>query len=208
MDSFWIDNPSVLLKSDQIYQLWPTKNLSFPQKLNAITRLIILLSCVSILFTESIQIFVTGVVCIFLLVLFYHWKKNGLEGFQEQLHELEHEQLKERVIEKENPFHNVLVNEYGTKHPGRKPIEQSDVKEVYENVKENVIEGFESKDEYEKEDLNDKLFKNLGDNFAFEQTMRNYISNPNTDVTNAQNEFAKYCFGEMKSIKEDWIHPN
>ena len=32
--------------------------------------------------------------------------------------------------------------------------------------------------------------------------MRNFYSMPNTSVPNAQEEFAKFCYGDMKSCKD------
>ena len=43
-DNFWLNNPNILLNKEYITDVWPTENLDYPEKLNAITRLIILLS--------------------------------------------------------------------------------------------------------------------------------------------------------------------
>ena len=36
----------------------------------------------------------------------------------------------------------------------------------------------------------------------FEDSMQRFISNPNTQIPNDQEGFAKYCYGEMVSAKE------
>ena len=43
--------------------------------------------------------------------------------------------------------------------------------------------------------------KDLGDNFGFEQSMRNFYSTPNTRVPNDQKAFAEYLYGDMPSCK-------
>ena len=43
---------------------------------------------------------------------------------------------------------------------------------------------------------------NLGDNYMFEDSMHRFISNPNTQIPNDQEGFAKFCYGEMVSAKE------
>ena len=39
---FWINEPTILFNKDYMLELWPTLNMNYEQKLNAITRLIIL----------------------------------------------------------------------------------------------------------------------------------------------------------------------
>ena len=40
--SFWVEDPSVLMNKDYIQEIWPSKTMEAPAKLNAITRFIIL----------------------------------------------------------------------------------------------------------------------------------------------------------------------
>ena len=39
---FWINDPNILLKKDKITEVWPVSRMSFNEKLNAITRLVII----------------------------------------------------------------------------------------------------------------------------------------------------------------------
>ena len=50
-NNFWLNDPSILFKKDQINYLWPKENMSKNDKLNAITRLVILLSILGFLVT-------------------------------------------------------------------------------------------------------------------------------------------------------------
>lgn len=122
-----------------------------------------------------------------------------------------------------NPFGNVLVPDYGTAaamEEGGAPPSSS---EIYEMVKRNAARtfdveaqsagrGFDENDaerakevEEEENDIKDKLFMNLGDNYVFENSMRNYATNPCTTVANDQDGFARFCYGEMRSQKEDGV---
>ena len=47
-----------------------------------------------------------------------------------------------------------------------------------------------------------KLYRNLGDNLTFANSMRNFYSMPNTTIPNKQKEFALFCYGNMPSCKE------
>jgi hypothetical protein len=51
-------------------------------------------------------------------------------------------------------------------------------------------------------DISDKLFKGLGEQLAFEQSLRNFNSNPSTTIPNDQGAFADFCYGSMVSCKE------
>ena len=63
-------------------------------------------------------------------------------------------------------------------------------KEIYESVKNNS--NF----------LNDKrLYCDLGDNAQFEQSMRQFYTNPNTSIPNDQKAFAEWLYGNMPSCK-------
>ena len=52
------------------------------------------------------------------------------------------------------------------------------------------------------EHIKKKLFSDLGDNYNFDFSMRNFYTNPNTTIPNDQGGFANFCFGDMVSAKE------
>ena len=76
---FWLDNPSILFNKKKIMELWPQSEYSLECKLNAITRLVILLTILGYLFTRNMKILVTGIITIGVVVLLYktqHKKKK------------------------------------------------------------------------------------------------------------------------------------
>ena len=81
------------------------------------------------------------------------------------------------------------MNEY-KENPKRKPAAPSYNNEVQAEINDNV----KSEDK--------RLFKNLGDNLSFENSMRNFYAMPNTQIPNNQREFAEFCYGNMPSCKE------
>ena len=50
---FWINNPTILFTKDQLLELWPTQQMTFESKLNAISRIIIAMSLVGFIFTKN-----------------------------------------------------------------------------------------------------------------------------------------------------------
>lgn len=106
-----------------------------------------------------------------------------------------------------NPFRNVMVPDYGTPAIEQPMIEDDEYEEVYDTVKRNTVDEFHNEDEIESEEVHSKLFQSLGDSYVFENSMRNYATNPSRTVGGNQDEFANYCYGNMCSMKEQGIHP-
>ena len=99
-----------------------------------------------------------------------------------------------------NPYANVLLTDYDM-NPNKKPAPPAGTEQIYRNIlsqaKQTVIEL-----NHEQPDIADKLFKDLGENLEFEQSMRNFSSNPSTTIPNDQTAFAEFCYGGMISCKE------
>ena len=51
-------------------------------------------------------------------------------------------------------------------------------------------------------DIDKRLFKDLGDQYVFEQSLRPFHSNPSTTIPNDQEAFSEFCYGSMISCKE------
>merc|ERR1711991_742245 len=79
---FWINDPSILINKEHIFQLWPMSFMSFNEKLNSLSRLIIILSLMGGLIFRSIKSLATGVVVLFLIALLKAGSISNLtEGF-------------------------------------------------------------------------------------------------------------------------------
>ena len=94
----------------------------------------------------------------------------------------------------ENPLMNVQMQEYKT-NPNRKEAAPSYNVAVEKEINSSV-----------KKNLDPRLFKDLGDDLYFEQSMRQFYSTPNTTIPNNQKEFAEFCYGGMLSAKEGDIY--
>lgn len=216
MQPFWLENPNVILQD--ITEVWPNADMGTAQKLNAISRLILALTGVGLFVSKDKEkVGITGVTSLALIAAIFYYKER--EGFQEMIPVVEPDMEpvvepvvnpcmeKKMMIEQNNPFNNVMVPEYGTKMAERHAIKEDNMEEVFDKVKENTVRLFQNEDEIEDEEVKNKLFSSLGDNYLFANSMRNYVSNPNIAVMNNQNAFAEFCYGQMSSIKENGIHP-
>ena len=69
--SFWINDPSILINEKYILNFWPLENMSQNQKLNSISRLVIILTIIGTLITQSFRMAVTGIITLGVIVLLY-----------------------------------------------------------------------------------------------------------------------------------------
>ena len=79
MTEIWIKSPSILLSKKQINKIWPTKDMTRNEKLNAITRLVILLSILGYFVTHSYNFFITGGVTLAVITILYYIQESKSE---------------------------------------------------------------------------------------------------------------------------------
>ena len=200
----------VLFNKDKIMEIWPLQNMTIEEKLNGITRLVLLLTILGYLITKNIKIIVTGAITLFSLVLLYKMKMENIlksnikdlnikEGFTNpELYKMLRKNFTEPTVT--NPAMNVLLTEIDD-NPNRKTAAPSYNKvvenDMNEKTKEFITNNFD-----DKTNIDERLFKDLGDSFVFDQSMRTWNSTPNTTVPNDQKSFAEYCYGDMISCKD------
>ena len=68
---FWINDPRVLFKRDEMMDIWPAPLMSVEQKMNAISRIVILLSILGFLITKNVNIILTGAITLAVFVMMY-----------------------------------------------------------------------------------------------------------------------------------------
>lgn len=197
MTEFWLENPNILLNKNYITEIWPKDNFDLARKLNAITRIIVLMGILGYYLTKSPFIPVSAIVSVIVLVIIFKSKNKIInEGFADKMNNNNSPNLKE-ILKKEftmptqeNPVMNVLMNEY-TDNPTRKPAAPVYNEDVHQEMNQKA-----------KSKTDKRLFKNLGDNISFENSMRNFYAMPNTEIPNNQKDFALFCYGNMPSCKD------
>ena len=215
---FWINQPSVLLDRDDIADLWPMPLMSVEQKLNAITRLVFLLTVLGFLVTNNINIIFTGVITLAIFVILYktQYSLNSVssagaganpskkEGFvNSQMYNMLKPHLTTPTIQ--NPMMNVLLPEisYNPTRDEAAPAYNPEVeKDINHSTEGYVVLDFEPRNMTEAEKLRKKLFADLGDKYEFDDSMRMFYTNPSTTIPNDQKGFAEFCFGDMISCKQ------
>ena len=204
-NTFWLNNPAILFDKNAITQLWPLESMTREQKINAITRLVIILTLIGFLFLNNIKILVTGIIAILILLFTYYIlnKNTNLNKVKETFSnediykKVKHNFTNPSVI---NPVMNILLPEIQD-NPNRleaAPSYNNAVKNsINEETKNFIVGNFDNN-----ENIKKNLFDDQGDNFEFEQSMRHFYTTANTRVPNNQSEFARFCYGNMASCKD------
>jgi hypothetical protein len=222
---FWAENPNILLNPAHLTEFFPAADMTYNQKMNAITRLIILLTIAVYLLTGTFRSIVFGVLSVAAIYLVHYYyesdkkkelaKKDAFTGLGGQT-SANSPALSAiggdadtmlgspmEVFDKpsaENPFSNVLVTDF-TGNPHKKPAppaynDQTN-RAILAAAKEAVMNA-----NPDQPNISDKLFKDLGEQLTFEQSMRQFYSNPSTQNPDDQQAFAEFCYGSMISCGE------
>lgn len=209
----WLNDPTILLKQDNISELWPTSKMTTEEKINAITRLVLLLTVLGYLLTLSFKIVYISVITLISIIVLYliqtnvNSKKSAKntirEAFSNNLSK-QYEENKSNFAKpnSKNPLMNVLVPEilYDPKRKEAAPAFNPDVeKTINKSVKEFIEKPFNDKN------INKKLFNNVGDEMMFNRSMLPWNSMPNTQIPSDFNAYKEFVYGNMISGKEG--HP-
>ena len=201
----WLTNPVILFDKNAITELWPLENMTREQKINAITRLVIILTLIGFLFLNNIKILITGIIAIIILLFIYYIlnKNTNLNKIRETFSNEEiYKKVKHNFTNPTvtNPIMNILLPEIQDNPTRREaaPSYNNAVKNsINEETKNFIVSNFDNN-----ENIKKNLFNDQGDNFEFEQSMRQFYTTANSRVPNNQSEFARFCYGNMASCKD------
>ena len=238
--TFWLNDPLILFRHENL-SFWPSKQQTFTEKLNSITRLIVIVTLVGFLITKSMPILVVSILSLASLVGIYFMKRkesmtpnmnlNQVTGEiqgENTLHKVTDSSLdnakrnhwypqksqptqtqavlridraderpreaREQAPTKKNPMMNVLMTDY-KERPQRPRAEPAFAPSVRDKINKKTKEQIE-------DHLEQKLFRDLGDEIEFEHSMRQFNTTSNTKIPNDQTAFAQFCYGNMSSCKD------
>lgn len=255
MSLLWIYDPLVLFRVNQSNQLVliPKQTQTLVEKINSMTRVILLFTIFGYSFTKSIPILLTGIVfTLFLIGVYFYqtsrvkegmtpnmkigevmndnpdknvstlhkvqdssldnaqrkpWYPQKTQATKEQptderglpIHERADQRPQQRITTEQaptvsNPMMNVMMTDYRD-DPKRPRAEPAFAPSVRKEINEKTKKGIE-------ETLEEKLFRDLGDEIDFEQSMQRFYTTPNTQIPNNQSAFAEFCYGNMSSCKD------
>ena len=216
---FWSENPNILFSSKYLAELYPTEGMTYNQKLNAITRTIMLLVLATFFYSGNFRILLVGIItflAVFVLHYFHIKEQEKRESKRVDGDATENfanpalDYLKENNMpiptdvfdmpDSSNPFSNVLVTDHDY-NPDKKPAPPAYNQTVEEDILKQSKQ-FVNDANPDHPDIADKLFGDMGGNLELEQSLRPFNSNPSTTIPNDQAAFAEFCYGGMISCKE------
>ena len=212
---FWFNDPSILLNKDSIFQLYPSSQMTFEAKLNAISRIVILLSVLGFLFTRKLSLLVVGVLTLAIMYSIYKLRKQKIvsslmkEGFTSDSTVSQNGKpvtlnsvLKREFypINKKNPFGNVLLTDImddpdrPAAPPSFNPNVHEEINSVTKKQTQMLYPGIKN--------TNKQLYGDLFDNYQFDtDMMQRFYTTANSRVTNDQGAYAKWLYGDSPSGK-------
>jgi hypothetical protein len=125
MDIFWIYKPKVLI--EEYYEILPTKQMSRTKQMNTITRLLIYLIILSLLFDKDNTILLICLTMIIMLIIFYFINKSDDKGVGKDLVNESKDEIEKYTNINKSCNGGCSENTYGNK-----PINHS-INKIYEN---------------------------------------------------------------------------
>ena len=217
---FWTNEPTILFNKEYMFELWPTSDMCYEQKLNAITRLVILITILGYVSTTSTRILVVGTLTLAVIFGLFKMRKQKLtnqmlnEGFSIQgnqvtgmfekntdsyvnpvtLDTVLKSEFKEGT--KKNPFSNVLLTQING-DPERKSAPPSFNVDVDEDITKNIKKAVQMMNPGIK-NTNKQLYGDLWQQFELDQSNRAFFSTANTRVENDQSAYAQFLYNDLK----------
>ena len=217
---FWTNEPTILFNKEYMFELWPTSDMCYEQKLNAITRLVILITILGYVSTTSTRILVVGTLTLAVIFGLFKMRKQKLtnqmlnEGFSIQgnqvtgmfekntdsyvnpvtLDNVLKSEFKEGT--KKNPFSNVLLTQING-DPERKSAPPSFNVDVDEDITKNIKKAVQMMNPGIK-NTNQQLYGDLWQQFELDQSNRAFFSTANTRVENDQSAYAQFLYNDLK----------
>ena len=220
---FWSNDPTILFNKESLLQIWPNQQMTFESKLNAISRLVIIMTILGFIFTRNFNLIIIGTLTLAILYTLYKLRKQQLvsslikkEGFSVnssmQPSELSStEMLRDPVTlesvlrsdfhptTKKNPFGNVLLTDIADT-PDRRAAAPSFNPVVYDDIDTAVKKQTQMLNP-SIINTNKQLYGDLKSNYDLDNSMMRFYSTPNSRVANDQGAFASWLYSQMPSGK-------
>ena len=217
---FWSNDPTILFNKESMLQLWPTQKMTFEAKLNAISRLIIVISILGFVFTRNFNLLIIGIITLAIIFTLYRLRKQKLvsslkkEGFS--LNSLKNSSSDKATTNpitmesllrsnfhpttKKNPFGNVLLTDINDT-PNRLAAAPSFNPDVYEDIM-NATKKQTQMLNPGIINTNKQLFGDLKSEYDLDNSMMRFYSTANSRVENDQGAFGSWLYSNMPSGKE------
>jgi hypothetical protein len=187
MEPFWYEDFSVLYNLEYATRFFPSKFMTFSEKLNASVRFSFYFTILLMLYKGNTNFLYIPILA--LLITYYLWKNQSKKENEEFNGAYIDNNLKPTF---DNPFSNPNL----VVHDPKTFLPQQTKKNVRFDVNhhiDTVCDIERNKDAQNK--FNARLYQSVGDVFEKENSQRQFYSVPVRTYPNDQTAFAKWCYG-------------
>ena len=194
-DKFWTENASVLYDRRRVVEFVPTADMTMEEKLNALTRLVLYMGTVLFVYTRAIWPLYIPILGMFFVIFLHKTSRKSRGAISDKPAKHATPDLKDMDIEirppyctpptRNNPFMNVLMNEWSD-NPTRPAACE------YDGVKQETEDNF-----------NYNLYKDIDDLWEKNNGQRQFFTMPYTTIPNDQNSFARWLYSVPETCKQD-----
>tara|TARA_B110000977_G_C10964799_1_gene449996 strand:+ start:119 stop:784 length:666 start_codon:yes stop_codon:yes gene_type:complete len=194
---FWYNDISILYSKDSITEIFPSKRFDILRKLNAIVRLSVVYTLVMYFMKRDQKYLVIPFIVMGITWMIWYKQddihtdtilKESMSDKLDELVKINDLNTECRVPEKENPFMNPTLADYGTNKP---PPPKSCPSYNNVGVQRRVEELF-----------NEDLYRDVNDIFGKNNSQRQFYTVPGNQVPNDQGSFAQWLYGTPPTCKE------
>jgi hypothetical protein len=232
MTTFWIYNPAAIFDIRTVFDIIPSSQQTYTQNINAVSRLIILLSLIGAVFTGRASVLVSGLACLVMVSILY--KNKSVDGFTNSgvvgiaslatPVDFDSSLVPPKPIIPSAPvtltpdtIHPLLESNFDMGTPSN-PFSNVLLTDIGDNpnklaappafnatVGKQITDNIRENVKAQNEgvvDIDSRMAENRHSSHLFNVSNRIFHSTPNTRVTNDQGAFAQFLYGDMASGKE------
>lgn len=190
-EKIWYRDPYNFMSRQNFLSYVPTADMSMVSKVNAVMRFTIYFTLIMVLLTANLNYIFIILGMATVTTAIYELERRDKSAQRENFIRNNHAQdvkTGEACIRptQENPFMNVLMNEYS-----QNPLRPKACDVEQEGVKDMMGDYF-----------NSNVIRDVGDIFYKKASDRQFYTTPNTKIPNDQEGFAKWLYQTAPTCKE------
>jgi len=194
---FWYNDVSILWQTDSITEIFPSRRFDILRKLNAIVRLSIVYTLIMYFLKREQKYLVIPLIVVGITWMIWYKQedihtdtvmKDSMSNKLDDLVKVNDLSTECRVPNKENPFMNPTLADFGSDKPSPPKSCPS-----YNNV------GVQRRVE---ELFNEDLYRDAKDIFGKNNSQRQFYTVPGNRVPNDQGSYAQWLYGTPPTCKE------
>lgn len=191
MENIWYRDPASFVRLDNLPKIIPLQSMTYVQQLNAVMRFSIYFSLIMFFVKQNILVWYFALFIAFLTIFMYEFYSKNTNMQKELYNKInvmydEHKDKFCSLPSQNNPFMNVLMNEY-SEFPNRP--EACDINNS--KVRKQAEKFFDH-----------NVYKDVDDIWSRKSSSRNWHTVPSSQIPNDRESFQSWLYKTGKTCKE------